>query len=145
MIVRRSLTVLGAIASAGLMALTSAGPAAASGSDHTHYVYKVDSGDISGRLRIVEYGDKIQLCDVNRSDRSYTTAQFFWGPRDSGVRFRLTDGNDDGCAYSSASGAGAAKQANIPEGVTVRVNLFSVYGSQGLSNGTNYFSFSNDH
>jgi hypothetical protein len=143
-IIRRILTTFGAIASAGVIALTGAAPASASGSVHDHRVYKngwLGNGKLSGEMRITEKGDTAVLCDMN-NDHSYVTAFFFWGNKQ---RFKLTDGDDRGCAISTASGRGYPKKANIPEGVTVDVVMISTISGDGRDNGHRSFSFKNNH
>ncbi|MET9803405.1 hypothetical protein [Streptomyces sp. NPDC006368] len=135
---RRILTTLGTVAAAGAIGLGAATSASAA-TTHTAYLY-TNGGTKHGDFRAIEHNDEMILCDVKRG--GYVKAVVSWS---GSSRFTLTDGDDaNNCAYSSASGKGYPVKRNIPEGVTVTVELKS-YTSGGSLNGSRTVKFVNDH
>ncbi|MFF4053544.1 hypothetical protein ACFYZ5_43780 [Streptomyces chartreusis] len=139
MAVHRSLAALGAVTAAGLLTVTATAPASAASSVHTA---KVKKGPYTaGTIRVDEAGDKVTLCDTP-GVKGYLTAYYYWGT--GTFKAQLTDNWHRGCTYSSASGAGAAKKIDMPEGKTITIRVLNQIGN-GRSDAIEILTFKNDH
>ncbi|MFE0511520.1 hypothetical protein [Streptomyces sp. NPDC058964] len=105
------------------------------GWDHTWY-----TTDGHGRVQVEEYGDLIDLCDMN-ADGKYPEAVInaFDGLGEIIDSFTLdAKGGSGSCAVSSASQGGVH---NIPEGTTVDVSIWLMSGKTNENVG----EYINDH